>query len=82
MARPIEFNPEMIPTKITTSIPYGAYKDCLTNGWGWKDVFMQGYRQRISNNDSAVRINQLQQQVESLKAALFRKEDKPIFRRG
>lgn len=81
MARQREYDPEMIPTAVTTTIPYGVHKECIANGWSWKDIFMMGYRLRMSGDDAQKRIFALESQVSTLKNALHKKEDKPAFKR-
>jgi hypothetical protein len=72
---------DKVPVKITTSIPYDAVKIIKENGWKWNDLLLAGLRLRLNNDEFPKRINQLESQIEALKKALSRKEDKLHFRR-
>jgi hypothetical protein len=65
-----EYDPELVPIAITTSISTQTYRTCKEKGYKWNDVFMTGFSMKQANGDLNERIKQLESQVESFKAFL------------
>lgn len=61
-----EFIGDLAPTPITTSVPYTVWRDCKKNSWSWKDVFMTGYRVKISEDDKDRQIMMLEAKMRAM----------------